>query len=120
MNKKIALLLLGLLFFSSKLVAQTTPALSTQELVNLCQAPGTPENRSFCIGYSTAIYDTYLVTRHPVKAKPFICVKQPAPPIDTVISEFVNWANQNSQYLKMPAPDTAMRFLAQRFPCSGK
>lgn len=94
------------------------PVLSTQELVNACKLPASPESRSFCVGYATAIYDTYLATRHPQKAKPFICVKQPAPKRDEVIADFVKWAEANPQTADKPAAGTVLGFLAARFPCA--
>jgi hypothetical protein len=94
--------------------------LSTQELVNTCKLPASPESRSFCVGYTTAIYDTYLATRHPQRAKPFICVKQPAPKRDDVIADFVKWASENPQTADKPAAGTALGFLAMRFPCGKK
>jgi hypothetical protein len=94
--------------------------LSTQELVNTCKLPASPESRSFCVGYTSAIYDTYLATRHPQRAKPFICVKQPAPKRDEVIADFVKWAGENPQTADKPASGTALGFLAMRFPCGKK
>ena len=94
------------------------PVLSTQELVNACKLPASPESRSFCVGYATAIYDTYLATRHPQRAKPFICVKQPAPQRDEVIADFVKWAEANPQTADKPAAGTVLGFLAARFPCT--
>lgn len=116
MKKLFLLLGLGVSFLSTPAMAENK-ALSTQELVKYCQLPASSEFRSFCVGYSTAIYDTYLVTRHPTNAKPFICLKQPAPPIDAVIADYVNWAKQNQQYANTPAADSALRYLAGRFPC---
>jgi hypothetical protein len=116
------IIFLGLLMFgviSSPSFAQNK-ALSTQELVKFCQLPASSEYRSFCVGYSTAIYDTYLVTRHPTNAKPFICLNQPAPPVDAVIADYVSWAKQNTQYANTPAADSALRYLASRFPCGKK
>lgn len=96
------------------------PVLSTQELVNVCKLPASPESRSFCVGYSTAIYDTYLATRHPQRAKPFICVKQPAPTRDEVIADFVQFAQANPDTADKPAAGTVLGFLAARFPCAKK
>jgi len=97
---------------------EKVPVLSTQELVNSCKLPASPEARSFCIGYTTAIYDTYLATRHPQRAKPFICVKQPAPQRDEVIGDFVKWTGTNPQAADKPAAGTFLGFLAARFPCA--
>ena len=94
---------------------EKVPVLSTQELVTACKLPASPESRSFCIGYTTAIYDTYLATRHPQRAKPFICVKQPAPKRDEVIGDFVKWVEANPQSADKPAAGTVLGFLAELF-----
>jgi hypothetical protein len=94
--------------------------LSTQELTTVCKLPASPESRSFCIGYTTAIYDTYLATRHPQRAKPFICVKQPAPTRDELISEYVKFTQANQQLSDKPAAGVFLGFLASRFPCARK
>ena len=94
--------------------------ISSQELVNTCKVPNNPESKSFCVGYTTAIYDTYLVTRHPQRAKPFICVKQPAPSRDEVIADFTKFVQANPKTSDSPAAGVFLGFLASRFPCAGK
>jgi hypothetical protein len=37
-----------------------------------------------------------------------------------VIADYVNWAKQNQQYMNTPAADSALRYLAGRFPCAKK
>jgi hypothetical protein len=119
--KKILVLLATLGAFSGVAQAQEKiPVLSTQELVNVCKLPASPESRSFCVGYTTAIYDTYLATRHPQRAKPYICVKQPAPSRDEVIGEFVKFGQADQQVSDKPASGVFLGFLAARFPCARK
>lgn len=119
--KKLFVLLAALGAFSSLAQAQEKiPVLSTQELVNVCKVPASPESRSFCIGYTTAIYDTYLATRHPQHAKPYICVKQPAPSRDEVIGDFVKFAQGNQLVSDKPASGVFLGFLTARFPCAKK
>jgi hypothetical protein len=121
--KKVLVFLATLVAFSGLAQAQANApvkVLSTQELVDTCKLPASPESRSFCIGYSTAIYDTYLATRHPKRAKPFICVKQPAPSRDEVIADFVKFGQENSQTADKPAAGVFLGFLAARFPCARK
>jgi hypothetical protein len=119
--KKILVLLAALGAISGAVQAQEQiKVLSTQELVNTCKLPASPESRSFCIGYTSAIYDTYLATRHPQRARPFICVNQPAPKRDDVIADFVKWASENPQTADKPAAGTALGYLAMRFPCGKK
>ena len=119
--KKILVLLAALGAFSGLAQAQEKiPVLSTQELLNVCKFPASPESRSFCIGYTTAIYDTYLATRHPQRAKSNICVKQPAPSRDEVIGEFVKFGQSNPDVSDKPASGVFLGFLAARFPCAKK
>ena len=119
--KKIIFFLAALTAFSSLAQAQETiKVVSAQELANACKLSASPESRSFCIGFATAVYETYLATRHPQRAKPFICVKQPAPARDEVISDFVKFAQSNPQTADKPAAGVFLGFMAVRFPCAGK
>ena len=121
--KKVLVFLIAIATFSGLAQAQSNAGikvLSTQELVNVCKFPVSPESRSYCIGYSTAIYDTYLATRHPQRAKPFICVNQPAPSRDEVIADFVKFGQENPQTADKPAAGVFLGFLAAKFPCARK
>ena len=119
--KKVLIVLIALAAFSSQAQAQETiKVLSTQELVGVCKLPASPESRSFCIGFTTAVYETYLATRHPQRAKPFICVKQPAPARDEVIGDFVKFAQSNQQVADKPAAGVFLGFMAASFPCARK
>jgi hypothetical protein len=105
--------------FSSAAQAQEkVPVLSTQELVNVCKTPASPESRSFCVGYVTAIYDTYLATRNPKTSASNICIKQPAPTRDEVITGYTQWVQANPPAASGPASGTFLRFLTIRFPCA--
>jgi hypothetical protein len=119
--KKVLIVLAAMAAFSGLAQAQENiKVLSTQELVNDCKLPATPESRSFCIGFTTAIYETYLATRQPQTAKPFICVKQPAPARDEVIGDFVKFAQSNQQVADKPAAGVFLGFMSVRFPCARK
>ncbi|QWD77760.1 Rap1a/Tai family immunity protein [Polynucleobacter sp. MWH-Svant-W18] len=119
--KKVLVVLAALAAFSGLTQAQETiKVLSTQELSSVCKLPASPESRSYCVGFTTAVYETYLATRHPQRAKPFICVKQPAPSRDQVISDFVKFAQENPQVADKPAAGVFLGFLASRFPCARK
>ena len=114
--KKVLVVLAAAGAFSGLAQAQEkVQVLSTQELVKVCGLPASPESRSFCVGYATGIYDTYLATRHPQRAKPYICVKQPAPTRDEVIAEFVKFGQSNQQVADKPAAGVFLGFLAARF-----
>jgi hypothetical protein len=117
---KKALLAISIVFaFSGAAQAQEKiPVLSTQELVNVCKTPASPESRSFCVGYVTAIYDTYLATRNPKTSKSNICIKQPAPTRDEVIAGYMKWVQDNPPAASGPASGTFLRFLTVRFPCA--
>lgn len=95
--------------------AHAAQAISTEELVSYCK--GKDATFVTCEIYGQAVYDTYLVTRHPKHAKDYICVKQPAPPRKEVVTEYVAWVDANPKYAQQPAADTILRFLAGRFPC---
>jgi hypothetical protein len=92
-------------------------AISTQELVSVCNERSSSESKTYCDIYGQGVYDTYLVTRHPKGAPDFICVNQPAPPRREVMVMYVNWSSANPQYNSAPAADTFLRFLATKFPC---
>ena len=120
--KRMTLLVVTLLAITSTSLTLSaaqaeTKVLSTLELKTSCALTQEPEHRAFCIGYMSATYDTYLVTRHPDHAKPFICPSQPAPTRDEVIAGFVDWSNANTQYDSEPAADNVLRYLGGRFPC---
>lgn len=113
--------LIALLSFNQANADEKIPVLSAQELVNYCKLPASPESRSYCIGFVTGIYDTYLATRNPKSAKPFICVKQPAPKRDEVIADYVQFISQTAPMLANdPASGTMLSFLAMKFPCGKK
>jgi hypothetical protein len=96
--------------------AQAASAISTEELMSYCKST---DNSSFvtCEIYGQAVYDTYLVTRHPKYAANTICVKQPAQPRKEVIQEYVAWVDANPKQAKVPAAETILRFLTSKYPC---
>lgn len=97
--------------------AQAANAISTEELMSYCKSS---DSSSFvtCEIYGQAVYDTYLVTRHPKYAPNTICVKQPAQPRKEVIQEYVAWSDANPKFANAPAAETILRFLAGKYPCS--
>ena len=117
--KKLSPAIFAVFAFSGAAQAQEKiPVLSTQELVNVCKTPASPESRSFCVGYVTAIYDTYLATRNPKTSQSNICIKQPAPTRDEVIAGYMKWVQDNPPAASGPASGTFLRFLTVRFPCA--
>ncbi len=113
--KKLIITSLATLALGLSLNAHAATAITTQELLENCKGA----NGTFitCEIYGQAVYDTYLVTRHPKTAPDYICVKQPAPTRKEIIQDYVNWTEANTKYMSEPAADTILRFLAGKFPC---
>jgi len=66
--KKLPVFLLSALAFSLSPLShaqEKISVLSTQQLVNECKAPLNTEPRTFCVGFTKAVYETYLATRPP-------------------------------------------------------
>ena len=91
--------------------------ISTRQLADACKLVADSEHKAFCVGYVSATYETYLVSRHPQVAKDFICHPDPAPRRDEVSSDFVKWSDDHKQFDSAPAADNVLRFLSERFPC---
>ena len=110
--------LLAVSAFAAAPAAQPTQRVtSTGEMVTLCKDKANAQVQSYCNGFGQGVYDSYLVTRHPKAAPSKICVKQPAPQRQQVLDEYVAWAEGKPQIKDMPAAESALRFLAERFPC---
>ncbi len=118
MKKLIAFIFAVIAFSGAAQAQEKIPVLSAQELINVCKTPTSTESRSFCVGYVTAIYDTYLATRNPKTSKSNICIKQPAPTRDEVIAGYMQWTQDNPPAASGPASGTFLRFLTIRFPCA--
>lgn len=104
--------------FAAAPAAQPTQRVtSTGEMVTLCKDKANTQVQAYCNGFGQGVYDSYLVTRHPKAAPSKICVKQPAPQRQQVLDEYVTWADGKPQLKDMPAAESALRFLAERFPC---
>lgn len=118
--KKITLVLSSMLAFSG--ATQAAPgspmAISTLELAGVCSDQSSPAPQIYCDVYGQGVYDSYLVTRHPVQAPNFICVVQPAPPRREVMNQFMDWVKKNPAHNSAPAADAFLRFLAVTFPCN--
>jgi len=117
MNKLTAVLTVLLMSGTSSAFAAPNRAISTEELVNVCNERPGSEKHTYCDAYGQGVYDAYLVTRHPKGAPAFICVVQPAPSRAEVMDQYVEWVKLNPVHHKGPAADSLLRFLAVRFPC---
>jgi len=120
-KKTILIASTALMSFSALAAAPATQptqrVTSTTEIVQLCKDKANPQLQAYCNGFGQGVYDSYLVTRHPKTAPSKICVKQPAPQRQQVLDEYVAWAEANPAIGNMPAAESALRFLAERFPC---
>jgi hypothetical protein len=95
--------------------AQAEEAISTDQMLTYCE--GTGGSGVTCEIYAQAVYDTYRVLVATAELPSIICVKQPAPTRNEVIKEYVTWAKADAQLANVPAAQTMLRFLTQRFPC---
>lgn len=89
--------------------------MSLNDLMTSCIVPG-GQGQATCEVYLQAVYDTYLLTRTPT-SKSVICVKQPAPPRSTVVTDFIVWARNREDLENKPAAEAVIFYLAHRFPC---
>jgi hypothetical protein len=117
MKKLTAVLTLLLMSAATSATAAANQAISTEELVRVCEERPGSEQHTYCDAYGQGVYDTYLVTRHPKQAPSFICVVQPAPSRSEVMDRFIEWVKLNPVHHKAPAADSLLRFLSIRFPC---
>lgn len=90
---------------------------STQEYVAMCNKATDAAAQNFCHGFGQGVYETYLITRHPKKAPPFICAEQSKGTRQDYINGFVKWTAANPKFNQMSAADTILRYLAETLPC---
>lgn len=108
---------------SSSVMAQSAPKgapvaqTSTAAFVNMCENKKDVAAQNFCHGFGQGTYETYLVSRHPKTAKPFICVGEPPMTRQEHIDAFVKWSGSHPQYNQMSAADTILRYLGETYPC---
>lgn len=98
--------------------AQATPTVvTTKTLVAACQNKASTTDQAFCHGFAQGVYDTYTMSRHPVRSPEFICFKDQKPTRQQAMTGFLAWADENPQYADKSAADTLLRYLAGAFPC---
>jgi hypothetical protein len=116
---KKTLLIASLTLVAASVAHAETPSTVTLTgpYVAMCQNKTNIAEQNFCHGFGQGVYDTYLMSRHPEKAPPYVCPPAPGPKRTAVLEAFVVWANQNTQYTNKSAADTLIRYLADRFPC---
>ncbi|NDY82827.1 hypothetical protein G3I67_06240 [Orrella sp. NBD-18] len=99
--------------------AQTPPkaATSTEAYVKMCNNKQNMAEQNFCHGFGQGVYETYLISRHPKNAKPFICAGNSQKTRQEYIDGFGAWTAKNPQYNQMSAADTILRYLGESYPC---
>ncbi|MCD8504486.1 MAG: hypothetical protein LRY53_11320 [Burkholderiaceae bacterium] len=90
---------------------------STSEMVTICQDTGNAAAQNFCNGYAQGVYDMYVSDIHPTKNPPYVCFPNPGPSRADAIKGYVAWASKATEYSRLPAADTMMRYLATTYPC---
>jgi hypothetical protein len=97
-------------------VAHASPV-STAEMVTICKDTGNNASQNFCNGYAQGVYDMYVADIHPTRNPAYVCFPKPGPARSDVIKGYVAWASKATQYGKLPAADSMMRYLATTYPC---
>ena len=73
--------------------------------------------QNFCNGFGQGVYETYLMTRHPKKARAFICMDDVSLTRQEHIDAFIKWTMVNPKYNQLSAADTILRYLGETYPC---
>jgi hypothetical protein len=89
---------------------------STSEMVTICK-DSSADAQNFCNGYAQGVYDMYVAGIHPTKNPAYVCMPNPGPSREAVIQGYVSWATTVTEYSRLPAADTIMRYLATTYPC---
>lgn len=93
---------------------------STEAFVKMCNNKTNVAEQNFCHGFGQGVYETYLITRHPKNAKPFVCIAGDSKATrQEHLDQFNAWATKNPQYNQMSAADTILRYLGETYPCKG-
>ena len=90
---------------------------STEVFVQMCTNKADGAAQNFCNGFGQGVYETYLITRHPKKARPFICTESAGLTRQEHIDAFVKWTAANPKYNQLSAADTILRYLGETYPC---
>lgn len=90
---------------------------STEAFVQMCANKTDGAAQNFCNGFGQGVYETYLMTRHPKKARPFICMDGVTLTRQEHIDAFVKWTAANPKYNQLSAADTILRYLGETYPC---
>lgn len=93
------------------------------DLAALCQTPNNDPLYGpaihFCQGFMVGAHRYYLTTVKVPEAKPFVCLPDPPPSRDEIVSQFVGWMKDHQQNNGDEAVDVLFRFGSERYPCKG-
>lgn len=98
-------------------IADTTPAVSTQDMVSVCSQKYEPLARNFCYGFGEGVFQLYKAQLGN-SPETSICFKSGEKTRDQVLDEFVAWANARPEMATQPAAGTILLFLRQQYPCA--
>jgi len=90
---------------------------TTADMVTVCKDTSNSVAQNFCNGYAQGVYDMYVADIHPVTNPAYVCFPKPGPSRSDVIKGYVTWASGATEYSKLPAADSMMRYLATTYPC---
>ena len=94
---------------------------TADDLATLCATPvEDPMHQQalhFCHGYLVGAYHYHVKSTSGVEGANFVCMPDPAPSREQVISEFVAWLDTNPAKLNEDAVDALCEWAAGRFPC---
>jgi hypothetical protein len=118
------ILAVGLLGAAGVAVAATEDdfvVADTSDLIALCTAPVDSEHHvaalNFCHGYAVGAFQYYQMLEPVGPGHRFVCVAEPKPTRDEVISAFIVWAQAHPQFGGEPAVESLLRYLSETYPC---
>jgi len=96
---------------------------TTGDLVELCSPAANDALATaavhFCEGYGVGVFQTYNAIAAAGGAPRIYCLPQPSPTRTQAFAAFVQWARAHPERLSEPPTDGLIRFLSERYPCSG-
>jgi hypothetical protein len=101
------------------LSTNTTPEVSTKDMVAVCSEQYEPLARNFCYGFGEGVYQLHLAQMGNTPDTT-ICFKAGAQTRDQVLNLFVAWASARPELGNRPAAGTILMFLREQYPCSPK
>jgi hypothetical protein len=96
---------------------ESTPSVSTQDMLAVCREKYEPLARNFCYGFGEGVYQLYKAQLGNTPDTS-ICFKSGAQTRDQVLDSFVAWASARTDLANQPAAGTIMLFLRQQYPCA--